>query len=126
MKSSRYRYWVFFVAAMFLANNAAAFARACNVQLAAPERTAVRTLDAGGNAPLCPGVESSASCLAHVTGIHKGNQDYLFSDAPPIAVAAPVLLGGIRFAGGPKRVVVAADPPIVGPPLTILFRRFRN
>src|SRR3989304_2043044 len=54
MRPGRIRYLIVFFAAMFLANNAGASARACTVGLAAQEHTAIQVLDSSGDGHLCP------------------------------------------------------------------------
>ena len=126
MKLARIRYLVVFFAAMFFANNALAIARACMVELAAPEHTAIRMLNSGGDEHVCPEADSAANCLAHCTQSYKGEQQRLSFDAPTIAIAPPLSLHRVWFQAEPRRLVMASAIPVVGPPLTILFRNLRN
>ena len=118
------QYLVVFFAAMFLANNAVAGARACMVALAAEEHTAIQALDSGGE-HLCPEADSAANCLTHCTQSYKSDQQNLSFDAPAIAVAPPFSLHRAWVPIEPRRLVIASAPPIVGPPLTILFGNLR-
>ena len=87
------RYLLVIFAVMFLANNAVASARACMVQLAADEHTAIRILDSSGNENLCPEADSAAAnCLAHCTQSYKSDQQNLSFDTPAVAVAPPLSL----------------------------------
>ncbi|MGB5081266.1 MAG: hypothetical protein WBO23_11045 [Burkholderiales bacterium] len=127
MKPTRIRYPLIFFAAMFLANGAVAAARACIVGPAAQEHTAIQVLATGGDEDLCPEADSAAKCLAHFTqiyDIYDSELQNLSSNAPAVAVA-PFLLHRVWFPVGARRLVIASAPPVVGPPLTILFRNFR-
>jgi hypothetical protein len=115
-----------FFAAMFVMNNALAAARACMVELAAPEHTAIRVLNSSGDEHLCPEADSAADCLTHCTQSYKGEQQRLSFDAPTIAVAPPLSLHRAWYPVAPRRLVMASAPPVIGPPLTILFRNLRN
>jgi len=110
---------------MFLANNAVAATRACMVQLAAQEHTAIRSLDTSGDEQLCPEADSAANCLAHCTQSYKSDQQNLSFDASAIVFALPVSLHRAWVPIGPRRLVIASAPPVVGPPLTLLFGNLR-
>lgn len=111
---------------MFLVNNAAAAARACMVQLAADEHAAIRILDTGGNENLCPEADNAATnCPAHCTQSYKSDVQNLSFDAPAIAFAPPLCLHRAWVPIEPRRLVIASAPPVVGPPLTILFGNLR-
>lgn len=125
MRPGRIRYLIVFFAAMFLANNAMASARACMVQLAAQEHTAIRSFNSGGDEHLCPEADSAANCLAHCTQSYKSDEQRYFFDAPAVAVAPPLLLHRAWFPVGPRRLVIASAPTVVGTPLTILFGNLR-
>ena len=126
MKPVRVRYWVVFLAAMFLANGAAAAARACLVDLAAQEHAAIQVLDTSGGEHLCPDTDSAANCLSHCTQSSKSEQQNLSFDVPVFAVAPPLALHRVWLPTDPGRLVIASGQPVVGPPLTILFRKLRN
>ena len=110
---------------MFLANNAVASARACIMLMAAQEHTAIQALGSGGDEHLCPEADSAANCLAHCTQSYKSDEQRYSFDAPAVAVAPPLLLHRAWFPIEPKRLVIASAPPVVGPPLTILFGNLR-
>src|SRR3990172_65191 len=126
MRLGRMRYLLVFFAAMFLANNAVASARACMVQLAADEHTAIRILDSSDNENLCPEADNSAAnCLAHCTQSYKSDQQNLFFDATAIVFAPPLSLHRAWIPIEPRPLVIASAPPVVGPSLTILFGNLR-
>jgi len=126
MKRARIRYLVFFFAAMFLANSALAVVRACMVELAAQEHTAIRILDAGGDGHQCPEADSAANCLTHCTQSYKSDEQRFSFDSPTMAVAPPLVLHRAWYPHARRRLVMASAPPVAGPPLTILFRNLRN
>ena len=125
MRSGRIRYLLAFFAAMFVANNAVASARACMVQMAAQEHTAIQVLYSGGDEHLCPEADSAANCLAHCTQSYKSDQQNLSFDAPAVAVAPPLSLHRAWIPIELRRLVIASAPPVVGLPLTILFGNLR-
>jgi len=125
MRSGRIRYLLAFFAAMFVANNAVASARACMVQMAAQEHTAIQVLYSGGDEHLCPEADSAANCLAHCTQSYKSDQQNLSFDAPAIVFASPLSLHRAGFPVRPRSLDLAVAPPVVGPPLTILFGNLR-
>jgi len=87
---------------------------------------AVRALDAEGDEHLCPQSDDAARCLTHCTQSYKNDEQKFSADIPTIALAPFLTVLHVSFQAKPKVVVVALAPPIVGPPLTILFRNFRN
>ena len=125
MRLGRIRYLIVFFAVMFLANNAAAAARACMVALAAEEHTAIQVLDSGGDEHLCPEADSAANCLAHCTQSYKSDQQNVSFDVPAIVFAPPLSLHRAWVPIEPRRLVTASAQPVVGPPLTILFGNLR-
>lgn len=120
------RYQTFFLAAMFFASSAVATARACMADLAGQEHLAVRALDAEGDEHLCPQSDDAGRCLTHCTQSYKSDEQRFSADVHAVALAPSLAVLHISFQAQPKPVVVASAPPIVGPPLTILFRNFRN
>jgi len=125
MRPGRIRYSIVFFAAMFLANNAVASARACTVGPAAQEHTAIQVLDSSGDGHLCPDAGSADDSIAHCTQSYKSDIQNLSFDTPAPAVAPPLLLHRVGGPVGPRLLVLASGPPIVGPPLTILFGNLR-
>ena len=120
------RYLLVFFAAVFLANNAVASARACMVQLAADEHTAIRILDSSGNENLCPEADNTAAnCLTHCTQSYKSDQQNFSFDVPAVVFAPPLSVHRAWVPIEPRRLVIASAPPVVGPPLTILFGNLR-
>lgn len=126
MKLARLRYLVVFFAALFVVNNAMAAARACMVELAAPEHTAIRVLNSSGDEHVCPEADNAANCLTHCTQSYKGDQQRLSFDAPTIAFAPPPSVHRVWFQAELDRHVLASAAPVVGPPLTILYLNLRN
>ena len=120
------RYLTYFVAAMFIASNAAAAARACVVNLAGQEHVAVRALNAEGDQHLCPQSDDASGCLTHCTQSYKSDQQQFSPDVPVFLSAPARAVFQAPIQAQPRLVVVALAPPIVGPPLTILFGNFRN
>jgi hypothetical protein len=120
------RYLTFFLAAMFFASNAVATVRACVADLAEQGHMAVRALDAEGDEHLCPQSDDAARCLTHCTQSYKNGEQTFSADVHVVALAPFLAILHVSFQAKPKLVVVASAPPIVGPPLTILFRNFRN
>jgi len=120
------RYLTFFLAAMFFASHAAAVVRACIADLAAQEHIAVRELGAEGYEHQCPQSDDADRCLTHCTQSYKNDEQKFSVDVPAFAFAPFLTVLHASFQAKPKAVVVASAPPIVGPPLTILFRNFRN
>jgi hypothetical protein len=121
------RYLTLFLAAMFFANNAAAAIGACFADLAGSKHHAIKTQVAEGSKPLCPPSDDAGPCLTHYAQAYQIDAQPAWADFTP-AAPAPVL-GPLHasFQAKPKRLVlVASAAPIVGPPLTILFRNFRN
>ena len=125
MNTGRVRYLLVFFVAMFLANNVAAAARACIVELTGQEHAVVQQADAGGDEHVCPVSEDAARCFTHCTQSFKNDQQKLATDVPGIAFASPLSLPRVWFRTEPRALVVAAAPPPVGPPLTILFGNLR-
>ena len=125
MKPSRIRYLLIFFAAIFLANNAAAAARACMVKLAAQEHTAIQVLDTSGDKHFCPEADSAANCLAHCAQSYKNDEQKVSFDAPALAIAPPLSPRRVWFLVESRLTVIALAPPVIGPPLTILFGNLR-
>lgn len=112
---------------MFLANGAAAAARACTVNLAGQEHAALKARDAGGDEHLCPESDTATRCLTHCTQGYKSTEQKLVADIPaPVLFAPPFTALHVAFRPAQVPLVVATAPPVVGPPLTILFRNLRN
>jgi hypothetical protein len=122
----RMPYLTVFVAVMFFASSAAAAARACIVDLPGQEHVAVRALDAEGNEHLCPQSDDVARCLTHCTQSYKSDVQQFSADVPLFVLAPAPAVFHAPIQARPKLVIVALVPHIVGPPLTILYRNFRN
>ena len=125
MRPGRIRYLIVFFAAMFLANNAVASARACTVGPAAQEHTAIQVLDSSGDGHLCPDAGSADDSVAHCTQSYKSDQQNFSFDVPAVVFAPPLSVHRAWVPIEPRRLVIASAPPVVGPPLTILFGNLR-
>ncbi|MGP1676864.1 MAG: hypothetical protein ACTS6J_06855 [Burkholderiales bacterium] len=120
------RYLTLFLAAMFFANNAAAAIRACVVDLAGHEHLVASVPAVAGNEDLCPPSDDAGPCLKHYAQSYQSDEQKLWADFPRVAPAPVVAVLHVPFQAKPKLVLLASAPPIVGPPLTILFGNFRN
>ncbi|HEX9661754.1 MAG TPA: hypothetical protein VGB27_05670 [Candidatus Binatia bacterium] len=126
MKLARIRYLLIVFAAIFLANNAVAAARACVLEPATQAHGAIQTPDTGGDARLCLDADGTANCLAHYTQSYKNDEPQFSFDAPPFVVAPAPSPHRAWFRAEPRLLVIASAPPVVGPSLTILFGNFRK
>jgi len=126
MRSNRTRYLFTFFAAMLLANNALAVARACVVHFPAPKLVVGQVLHTGGDERLCSAPDDANKCPEHVTGIRNSGDLNLFIDPPSVALGPQRVPLRVGVSPDSMRLVVASAPPIVGPPLTILFHNLRN
>ncbi len=124
MRFKRTRYLIALFAAMFVANSVAAGAHVSFSPLVGEVPTAAGGLAGfGGGNFMEPDTDP---CLDHCIQAYT-HQDQHFATAVSSVIAAPV-----RFAvyhstrSAPRNTVIARSPMILGPPLTILFRNFRN
>lgn len=120
------RYLTFFLAAVFIVSNAAAAARACRADLAGQEHIAARALDTEGDGQLCPQSDDARRCLTHCTQSYKYDGHKLSADFSAVAPPPFVEVFHVSFQAKPTVPALATAPPIVGPPLRILFLNFRN
>lgn len=128
MKTGGMRLLVVFFTLMFLANNTAAAARACIVELAGPQHAAIQLVDADGYEHLCPVSDDAARCLSHCTQSYRNDEQKLFWADVPGFVFTPAPAPSILRAWSqpePAISLIASAPLVVGPPLTILFRNLR-
>jgi len=125
MKPRRLRWLLGLCAVMLVANNVTAAVRACTVILVGQEHFAGQALGAPDRHP-CPEADVATQCLPHCTQSAKSDDQNLPADAPTLFVAPvqDVLL--VSFRPEPAAPVVVSAPPVVGPSLTILFRKLRN
>ncbi|OGA04946.1 MAG: hypothetical protein A3I00_08100 [Betaproteobacteria bacterium RIFCSPLOWO2_02_FULL_64_12] len=110
---------------MFFANSVAYAARVCIAELAGQEHGM-----AGDSAAIkiehqCPSADDAGLCLTHCTQGFKSEQR-VSPEVPAVFVALPLFIPYARVEARPTIPVVAFAPKVVGPPLTILFRNFRN
>ena len=120
------RFLTLFLAAMFIASNAAAAVRACVADLAGQGHTAVRVLAAAGEEELCPQFGDAGPCPLHYAQGHQNYEQEFWADFTPAAPAPVLALLKGSFQAQPKLLVAASAPSIIGPSLTILYRNFRN
>lgn len=125
MKLRRLRWLLGIGAAMLVAHSVTAAVRACTVDIAGAAHFAsqsVGTLDQH----VCPEADAATQCLAHCTQSVKSAGQNLTSDAPLLFIvpAQSVYLISSRPEAAPQ--LPASRPPVVGPSLTILFRKLRN
>lgn len=110
---------------MFVANSVAYAARVCIAELAGQERGMAGASAASDVEHQCPSADDAGLCLTHCTQGFKSEQTV--SPEVPGLILAPVLFVSYAWVeAGPTTPVVAPAPQVVGPPLTILFRNFRN
>jgi len=115
-----------FLAVLFFANNASAAIGACASGLAGQDQTAVHALAAGASVPPCSQSDESGPCPKHYVQDHQFDDQATWAgvpaatfipafDSPRFAPRAPAI-----------RVAMSSAQPVLGPPLTILYRNFRN
>jgi len=122
----RMRYLTLFLMVMFFANNAAAAIRSCVVGLAGRGPVAAHTLDTHAGDNPSPVSDESGPCLKHCVQSQQYDEQKTWADLPtPVLLRAPDALQ-LSIRAQPRLVVTAVAPPVVGPPLTILYRNFRN
>lgn len=105
MSSTSVRFLVALAAAMFFANSFAYAARAC---LELPS----------------PALHDTGVCVTHCAQDFKSDRRLSQEFPGPALAPAPVVPHASL--APPPAPLLALAPQIVGPPLTILFRRFRN
>ena len=126
MKQARIRYLLIFFAALFLANNAMAAARACMVQLPAHQNSAIQVVDSGGDAPLCPEADTTSHYLVNCAQSYNSDVQSFSFDTSAVAIAPPPPPHRIWFPAEPGLLVLALAQPVFARPLTILFGNLRN
>jgi hypothetical protein len=129
MKFTRIRWLRALVAATFLWSNVTVAAHACITALAAQVHEAVALQDAVPEHEGCaheqPSPADPALCLTHCLQADEITAQKIIIGVPG-AVCPPVLFLLSSSAHAlPVAPVLALAVPIVGPPLTILFRNFR-
>ena len=122
----RVRYLTLSLAVMFFANNAAAAVCACIVDMAGQGHVAVHALGAKADEPACPQSGEAGPCLKHYLQSFQNGGQKIWAPVPATALVPVLNVLQVSVPARPKLVVVAAAPPIVGPPLAILYRNFRN
>jgi hypothetical protein len=126
MRSKQIRFLITFVAAMFLANNVAAAARAYIEGLNGQDVVASQALNATGVGHSASVTDDETPCLAHCAQGYKHPEQKLATNATE-GVSIPALF--VSFPSlkiKPAASVIALPPQAAGPPLTILFHNLRN
>ena len=116
-----------FLAAMFIASNAAAAARACVVEsggAGARRGTRARRRQATS---ICARSRTTR-LVAWITArkVTRATSNSFLRMFPYFFARPQLAVFQAPIQAQPRLVVVALAPPIVGPPLTILFGNFRN
>lgn len=111
---------------MLVANNAVAAVRACSLGLTGSEHLAIHPREAQADRHVCPDSSDANQCLAHCTQSAKTTEPNLSSDvSTPVVPSMPTGLV-LSFRHPTVSAVVVTTPRVVGPSLTILFRKLRN
>ena len=111
---------------MFFANNVAAAVRDCVADVKTDEHVAVSAPAAAGTESLCPPSDDAGPCLTHYAKSYQSGEQQFWAEFTKVAIAPVLGVLHIAYQAKPTLLVVASAPPIVGPPLTILFGNFRN
>lgn len=118
-----------FLAVMFFANNAVAAVRACSADHAMQGRAAISAPAGAADQAPCPQDDDAGPCLKHYAQAYEssqGNESCLWNGFSPLVFIPTLAVVHASIQASPKLVAVAAAPPRVGPPLTILFGNFRR
>lgn len=127
MQIRRMRYLTLFLMAMFFANNAAAAFRACAIDLAGQDQVAAHALEPRAGDTPCPESDESGPCLKHFVQSQQYDEQKTWAGVPaPVPLLAPKVLQLLITAQPRPVLIMAVAPPVVGPPLTILYGNFRN
>lgn len=122
----RMRHLALFLAVLFFANNAAAGVLACVAGLAGQGQLAVHASDGMAGAPACPQSDESGPCLVHYAQSHPLDEQNTWAGVATALLVPAQNLPRFAVPAQPKPLVLASAPPLVGPPLTILYGNFRN
>ena len=122
----RMRHLALFLAVLFFANNAAAGVLACVAGLAGQGRLAVHAVDGMAGAPACPESDESGPCLVHYAQSHQFDEQNTWAGVATTLFIPARNLPRLAVPAQPKPIVLASAPPLVGPPLTILYGNFRH
>ncbi len=120
------RFLLTFVAAIFLANNVAVAARAFITGLSGQHGVVVQAPDATGVGQLKPVNDDADLCLTHCAQSYQNHEQDLATNAFKVAFLPALFVRNSPVAIKPAASVAALAPRAAGPPLTILFRNFRN
>jgi len=120
------RYWLAFFAALFVANNVAAAVRGCLLELGGTGHAAIQAQALAGNEPPCPVGEAAARCATHCVQSTKDDGQKFSIDVSAPVFAPPASGPGLWVQTAQRDLVIASAEPVFRPPLTILFRNYRN
>jgi len=120
------RYLTLFFAVMFFANNAGAAVCAFAADLAGQGRVAAHASAANADEPACPQCDETGSCLTHFVQSFHNDEQKIWTGVTPVALVPVLNVLEVPVPAQPKPVVLASAPPVVGPPLAILYRNFRK
>lgn len=120
------RFLTFLLLALFLANNAAAAVRACLADPAVPNHAALHVRGAHAGDPTCPQSDESGPCLKHYVQRHQLDEQKTWASVPNTVLVPALDFPQFSTPATPKLVVLSSTPPVVAPPLTILYRNFRK
>ena len=126
MKTRLVRCLLLVFAAVFFANNVAYAARAGLSALAEHEHALLGHSNAAAVAHECPSADDPGICLIHCTQGFKNSEQKVMQEIPGVPLAPGASLSHPPFRVESAGPVAALLPHFVGPPLTILFRNFRN
>jgi len=113
-------------AAIFFANNVAYAARAGLSALAEDEHALLGHFSTVAVDHECPSADDAGICLIHCTQGFKHSEQKAFAEIPGAPPAPRGFVFHAPFRAESAASVASLPPHFVGPPLTILFRNFRN
>ncbi len=126
MKTGTKRWLALFVALMLVVGNTMAAARACVIDLPAPQHGPMQLAQAmseDAQQHLCPPAADQGGGSDHCQLARQNDaQKYSHDGQPAVAATAPTL-GRVRLPAAPLVVRLDYRSP-AGPPLTILFGHF--
>lgn len=126
MRKRRFRYLITFVAAMFIANNAAASVYACIAGLGSMAAVAATQVHPTGMGHLEQAAGTDALCLTECVQSYRDPAQELATNGLDIAPLPAFPRTCLSVTTEPARARIAWAPKAVGPKLFILFRNLRN
>ncbi len=126
MKTRRFRYLITFVAAIFIANNAAASVYACLAGLGSMVAVATTQSHPAAMGHLEHAADADALCLTQCIQSYRDSAQDFAANAPDI-VSLPVLPSpSPALRTEPTRARIAWAPRATAPKLFLLFGNLRN